>query len=146
MLFDDINRNVDPQDPASNKSGGSGWQDEYESGAPAEREVPIHTDKMSVLLNQWLDGEVTAATVKAASGGEDAVDLWNKIHDETELLRSRTTPLYVHKRIMDSLPDDLYRRRKPWYRRSVALNPVTLVVAALALIGIGVAIAHLAAH
>jgi hypothetical protein len=146
MLFDDINRNVDPQNPASSKSDGSGWQDEHEHSPSADREVPIHTDKMSVLLNQWLDGEVTAATVKAASGGDDAVDLWNKIHDETELLRGRTTPLYVHKRIMDSLPDDLYRRRQPWYRRSIALNSVVLMAAALALIGIGVVIARLAAH
>jgi hypothetical protein len=72
------------------------------------------------------------------------VDLWNKIHDETETLRSRTTPLYVHKRIMDSLPDDAYRLTRPWYRRPVTLQPAGLIAAAAALIALGVILAQAA--
>jgi len=75
-------------------------------------------------------------------GGGDAVDLWNKINDEAEVLRSRTTPLYVHKRIMDALPSDTYK--KPWYRRGVAMTPVALIAAAAALVAAGVIIARLA--
>lgn len=72
------------------------------------------------------------------------MDLWNKIHDEAETLRSRTTPLYVHKRIMDSLPDDSYRLRHPWYKRPVSMNPMMLAAAAAAMLGLGIAIAHAA--
>jgi len=79
-------------------------------------------------------------------GGEDTVDLWSKINDEAEILRSRTTPLYVHKRIMDALPEDTYRRSDPWYRRSVALTPVTLVAAGAVLLAVGAVIARLALH
>jgi hypothetical protein len=70
------------------------------------------------------------------------VDLWNKIHDEAETLRSRTTPLYVHKRIMDSLPDDTYRGHHPWYKRSISMSPAVMIAAAAVLLALGALIAH----
>ncbi len=108
-----------------------------------DREVPIFSENRSPsseVLDQWLDGDVSDSVMLATDDGDDTVDLWNKIHDEAELLRSRKTPLYVHKRIMDSLPDDLYRKRVPWYRRPVPVNPMLLIAIALGLVALGVAI------
>jgi hypothetical protein len=115
-------------------------------GAPThrapDREVPIPNSGGTALLHQWLDGDVSVAVVRATPGGNDAVDLWTKIHDEAETLRSRTTPLYVHKRIMDSLPDDTYRGHHPWYKRSITMNPAVMIAAAAVLLALGAIIAH----
>ena len=107
-----------------------------------DREVPIPNSGGTALLHQWLDGDVSISMVRATPGGNDAVDLWTKIHDEAETLRSRTTPLYVHKRIMDSLPDDTYRSHRPWYKRSISMNPAVMFVAAAVLLTLGAIIAH----
>ncbi len=107
-----------------------------------DREVPIPNSGGTALLHQWLDGDVSISMVRATPGGNDAVDLWTKIHDEAETLRSRTTPLYVHKRIMDSLPDDTYRGHRPWYKRSISMNPAVMFVAAAVLLTLGAIIAH----
>jgi len=116
---------------------------DHPTGQPvADREVPIPAVHYPSLLNQWLDGDVPMEAAKSERGGGDAVDLWTKINDEAEVLRSRTTPLYVHKRIMDSLPADTYK--KPWYRRAVAMTPLALVAAAAALVGVGAIVARLA--
>jgi len=112
----------------------------------ADREVPLPINNAVMLLHQWLDGDVPAAMVQATAGGNESVDLWTKINDEAELLRSRTTPLYVHKRIMDALPDDTYRRIQPWYRRPVMLNPGTVILGAAALLGFGALVARFAAR
>lgn len=108
-----------------------------------DREVPLPTSSTTSVLHQWLDGDVSAAVVRASQGGNDAVDLWTKIHDEAETLRSRTTPLYVHKRIMDSLPDDTYREQNPWYKRSIKMNPAVLIGGAAVLVGIGIVVAKM---
>lgn len=42
--------------------------------------------------------------------------LWDKINDEAEMLRSRTTPVYMKQRIMDALPE-APEPSKPWYKR-----------------------------
>ena len=42
--------------------------------------------------------------------------LWDKINDEAEMLRSRTTPVYMKQRIMDALPEKP-EPAKPWYKR-----------------------------
>jgi len=107
-----------------------------------DREVPIPSSGGTAVLHQWLDGDVNVSVLRATQGGNDAVDLWTKIHDEAETLRSRTTPLYVHKRIMDSLPDDTYRGHHPWYKRSISMNPAVLIVAAAVLLSLGAFIAH----
>jgi hypothetical protein len=121
-----------------------------ESEAPVgplpDREVPLPNGRGSMVLDQWLDGEATDAMLRATVGGNDALDLWTKIDGEAELLRSRTTPLYVHKRIMESLPDDMYQLNEPWYRRPVTLNPITLLAAATALLGIGILVSKIVIH
>jgi hypothetical protein len=119
---------------------------EIDLGPLADREVPLPNNQTPALVEAWLDGEISATTVRASQGGEEAVDIWTRINNEAEVLRTRTTPLYVHKRIMDALPADVHQLSHPWYRRAVTLNPITLIVAAAALLGIGVAIARLMAH
>ena len=41
-------------------------------------------------------------------------ELWKKISSEVEMLRSRTTPVYMKQRIMDALPEE---PPEPWYKR-----------------------------
>lgn len=135
---DHTDKEQDFQAPRSKPSDNDGAR----TRRTPDREVPIPNSGGPALLNQWLDGDVSVAVLRATPGGNDAVDLWNKIHDEAETLRSRTTPLYVHKRIMDSLPDDKYRGQLPWYKRSINMNPAALIAAAVVLLGIGAIIAH----
>jgi hypothetical protein len=125
-----------PSDPRGNRD------DKSLTHTLGDREVPVPTHGAVSVLHQWLDGDVSVAVLRATQGGNDSVDLWTKIHDEAETLRSRTTPLYVHKRIMDSLPDDTYRGHHPWYKRSIALNPVMVAIGAVALVGIGIIVAQ----
>ncbi len=47
---------------------------------------------------------------------KDKSPLWDKINDEAEMLRSRTTPVYMKQRIMDALPE-APEPSKPWYKR-----------------------------
>lgn len=132
----ELGRHDDPPTPAARTDN-----------APiADREVPLPRHLAPSLLHQWLDGDATVSVIRASTGGEDAVDLWTRINDEAELLRSRTTPLYVHKRIMDSLPADPYRVHQRWYRRPVSLNPLGILAAAAALVGLGALVARAAIH
>lgn len=47
---------------------------------------------------------------------DETSPLWDKINDEAEMLRSRTTPVYMKQRIMDALPE-APEPAKPWYKR-----------------------------
>lgn len=145
-MYDDLNTPEDHSDPALDYQPPRSKALDRDS-APArhlpDREVPVPNSSATSVLHQWLDGDVSVAVVRASQGGNDAVDLWTKIHDEAETLRSRTTPLYVHKRIMDSLPDDTYRGHHPWYKRSIAMNPAALIAGGAALIAIGAIVAKM---
>lgn len=139
MMYDDLNVPDDHTDPALDFEPRS---KPSEAGRATsrhlpDREVPLPTSATTSVLHQWLDGDVSATVVRASQGGNDAVDLWTKIHDEAETLRSRTTPLYVHQRIMDSLPDDTYQGHNPWYKRSVKMTPGVLAAVGAVLIAIG---------
>lgn len=146
-MYDDLNAPDDHADPGLEYQPPRSKASET-GRAPAhnlpDREVPLPNSGATSVLHQWLDGDVSVTVVRATQGGNDAVDLWTKIHDEAETLRSRTTPLYVHKRIMDSLPEDKYRGHHPWYKRSVAMNPAVMIAVAVALLGIGIVIAQTA--
>lgn len=65
------------------------------------------------------DGEGTRAMddKKAEKGAQkNTSPLWEKINDEAEMLRSRTTPVYMKQRIMDALPE-APDPGTPWYKR-----------------------------
>jgi hypothetical protein len=145
VMYDDLNAPDNHSDadlgfqPPRSKAGEN--EDALTQRLP-DREVPIPNSGGTSVLHQWLDGDVSVAVMRATQGGNDTVDLWNKIHDEAETLRSRTTPLYVHKRIMDSLPDDTYRSHHPWYKRSISINPAVMIAAGIVLFSLGALIAH----
>ena len=150
MLHDDLNTpdRTPPELGYVPKPGSVPAADRSEEQSPlvADREVPLPNNNAVMMLHQWLDGDAALGAVLATAGGNESVDLWTKINDEAELLRSRTTPLYVHKRIMESLPDDIYRLNQPWYRRPVMLNPTAMIVGAAALLGFGALVAKFAAR
>jgi len=70
-----------------------------------DREVPVPSAAGNAVLHDWLDGEVEQARARDAEGSSQ-VDLWNKINAETQVLRSRHTPVHVQKAIMSALPDE----------------------------------------
>lgn len=146
MMYDDLST------PEENSNGDLGYQPSRSNGSEKadrlsrrqpDREVPIPNSGGTATLHRWLDGEVSVAVLRATQGGNDAADLWTKIHDEAETLRSRTTPLYVHKRIMDSLPEDKYHGNQHWYKRPISVNPAVMIAAAAVLLSIGAFIAHM---
>ena len=70
-----------------------------------DREVPLPAASGHAVLHDWLDGEGEQSRVRDAEGASQ-VDLWNRINAETQMLRNRTTPVYVQKAIMSALPDE----------------------------------------
>lgn len=74
---------------------------------------------------------------------KDSKEMWARIDAEAEELRTRRTPLYVHKRIMDSIPDDLYSKREPWYTKRMSVGVVVGVVVVILSLAAGIAIGKL---
>ncbi len=143
MMYDDLNTR---DESAASETGYQPRPRPVSPRAPQQslpdREVPVPGNAPS-LVHQWLDGDVSTAVMRATLGGNETADLWSRINDEAETLRSRTTPLYVHKRIMDSLPNDTHRARNPWYRRSLSVQPAVMLAGAAALVGVGAVVARL---
>ena len=135
-------------DPESGLPRPSRPQHDFTPQPLADREVPLPRSLTPPVVQAWLDGEATRTMVLSNPGGNDAVDLWTRINSEAELLRTRTTPLYVHKRIMESIPDNLPRPRPnhPWYKKPVLMHPMTLLAAAAACLGLGALIARVVAR
>jgi hypothetical protein len=86
------------------RGAGNRKQDARESRV-MDREVPLPAASGHAALHHWLDGEVEQSSARDAEGSLQ-VDLWNRINAETQMLRSRTTPVYVQKAIMSALPDE----------------------------------------
>ena len=86
------------------RPSGKPKQDARESRV-MDREVPLPTAPGHATLHDWLDGEVEQARARDAEGSSQ-VELWNRINAETQMLRSRTTPVHVQKAIMSALPDE----------------------------------------
>ena len=84
--------------------GNSRKQDARESRV-IDREVPLPAAPGHTVLHDWLDGEGEQSRVRDSEGAQQ-VDLWNKINEETRMLRSRTTPVHVQKAIMSALPNE----------------------------------------
>jgi hypothetical protein len=70
-----------------------------------DREVPLPTAPGHAMLHDWLDGEIEQSRARDAEGSSQ-VELWNRINEETRMLRSRTTPVHVQKAIMSALPSE----------------------------------------
>lgn len=95
-----------------------------------DREVPLPAASGHAVLHDWLDGEVEQSRVRDAEGASQ-VDLWNRINAETQMLRNRTTPVYVQKAIMSALPDEAPSTSSVAGTR-IRMSPRTLFLAAAA--------------
>src|SRR5438270_11180384 len=121
--------------------------DEGESNAPRrtkpkagervmDREVPLRASPEHAALHGWLDGELEQSRAREAEGSSQ-VDLWAKINAESEMLRRRTTPVYVQKAIMSALPDETPSTVTGWWREKLPLKPTTVVLAIAGAIAVG---------
>ena len=99
-----------------------------------DREVPLPAAPGHAALHDWLDGEVEQSRARDAEGNLQ-VDLWNRINAETQMLRSRTTPVHVQKAIMSALPDEAPSTSAGLIRRTGLSPRFLLIVAAAAAIG-----------
>jgi hypothetical protein len=139
--------NLDPRDIGPKNDGDSFRRDRADnrreqSEAPlSDREVPLDSLRMHPSLHAWLDGEVEEEFARTSAGSRK-VDMWGSINQQTEVLRHRTTPVYLQKRIMDALPDS-YAAARPWYQRPVQVNPATLIAGSIGALLAGAAIASM---
>lgn len=112
------------------RPAGKPKQDARESRV-MDREVPLPTAPGRAALHDWLDGEVEQARARDAEGNLK-VELWNRINAETQMLRSRTTPVHVQKAIMSALPDEAPSASAGVLRRAGLRPKFLLIVAAAA--------------
>lgn len=93
-----------------------------------DREVPVPAASGHAALHDWLDGDMEQARVRDVEGGRQ-IDLWNRINAESQMLRSRTTPVHVQKAIMNALPDEV-----PALSQRKMIRPATLALVAAAVV------------
>jgi hypothetical protein len=123
-------------------AGGEGESNVRKRTKPAQaprvmdREVPLRAMPEHAALHGWLDGELEQSSAREAEGSLQ-VDLWAKINAESEMLRRRTTPVYVQKAIMSALPDETPSRAAAWWAKRVAAKPTTVFLAAAGAAAIG---------
>jgi hypothetical protein len=121
--------NVTGGDSDVGRSGGKPKQDARESRV-MDREVPLPTAPGHAVLHDWLDGDVEQSRARDVEGSSQ-VELWNRINEETRMLRSRTTPVYVQKAIMSALPDEAPSNSTATKR---GVSPKTIILLAAAAI------------
>jgi hypothetical protein len=122
--------NVTGGDSDVGRPGGKTKQDARESRV-MDREVPLPTAPGHAVLHDWLDGDVEQARARDVEGSSQ-VELWNRINEETRMLRSRTTPVHVQKAIMSALPDEAPASPTATIRRVSPKTIFLLVVVAAA--------------
>jgi hypothetical protein len=122
-------------------AGDEGESNVRKRGTPAknarvlDREVPLKASPEHAALHGWLDGELEQSRATEAEGTSQ-VELWAKINAETEMLRRRTTPVYVQKAIMSALPDETPSRSVGW-RQQLQMKPTTIVLAIAGVLAVG---------
>ena len=94
-----------------------------------DREVPLSSVPDHAALHDWLDGEIEQSRARDAEGTPQ-IDLWTRINAETEMLRRRTTPIYVQKAIMSALPDETPSASRGLWTRATKSRKTVLVVSA----------------
>ena len=118
--------NVTGGDSDVGRPGGKQKQDARESRV-MDREVPLPTAPGHAVLHDWLDGDVEQSRARDVEGSSQ-VELWNRINEETRVLRSRTTPVHVQKAIMSALPDEAPSTSAATMRR-VSTKTIVLLAA-----------------
>ena len=113
------------------------------SRAPmADREVPLDGGHPALLVQQWLDGEATEAAARREEMHD--VELWQRINEETERRRRMVTPAPVLGRIMAAIPAAATPAAPlSWWKRSTSLTNTGVMLAAAALIALGIVVGTL---
>ena len=107
----------------------------------ADREIPLDGGHPSLLVQQWLDGEVSETAARRAEAQD--VELWQRINEEAERRRRMVTPSPVLDRIMAAIPQAAPVEPVSFWKRSVALNATGMMVAAAALLALGIVVGTL---
>jgi len=107
----------------------------------ADREVPLEGGHPALAVQQWLDGEITETAARRADVHD--VELWQRINEEAERRRRMVTPSPVLDRIMAAIPQAAPVEPVSFWKRSVALNATGAMVAAAALVALGIVVGTL---
>ena len=107
----------------------------------ADREIPLDGGHPSLLVQQWLDGEVSENAARRAEAHD--VELWQRINEEAERRRRMVTPAPVLDRIMASIPQAAPVEPTAWWKRSVSMTAAGAAVAAAALLALGLVVGTL---
>ena len=107
----------------------------------SDREVPLGGGRPTLLVQQWLDGEVSEATARRADAHD--VDLWQRINEETERRRRMITPAPLFDRIMAAIPEAAPVEPVSWWKRPLSLSAPIAMAAAAAILVLGVALGSL---
>ena len=109
----------------------------------ADREVPIGFSVTPAGVHEWLDGDLPETDVRRADSARH-VEFWNRLNAEAVARRQIRTPAHVQAQIMAAIAPAKAVAAEPWFRRSVALNPIVALAAAAALVGLGALVAMMA--
>ena len=122
-------------------NGGEKRRDQTnESARPlADREVPIHRERLSATVHQWLDGELPEAAVRTPAL-ERQVELWKSISADLDVRRRVATPAGAMERIMAALPQTTPTVITPWHARPMEVTPAVAAAAGAGLLAVGVAL------
>jgi len=110
----------------------------------ADREVPIGFAVTPAGVHEWLDGDAAESDIRRADSARH-IEFWNRLNAEAVARRQIRTPAHVQAQIMAAIAPTKATMVEPWYRKSVAINPILALAAAAALVGFG-AIMALAAR
>ena len=108
-MFDQHEAHDGPQDLGQHKEHRDAVGDRPQAARPlADREVPLPgstaaTDGAALVINHWLDGDVTEADAHRADSKQ--VDMWKLVTAETDRRKRITTPAHVAANIMAALPE-----------------------------------------
>ena len=108
----------------------------------ADREVALGGEGHPALaVQQWLDGELSEAAARRASGRE--VELWSRIAEETERRRRMVTPAPMVERLMAAIPESRPAAPTSWWQRPAPFNTALAVAGGAILLAAGAALGAL---
>jgi hypothetical protein len=107
----------------------------------ADREIPLGGGHPSLLVQQWLDGEVSESAARRAEAHD--VELWQRINEEAERRRRMVTPAPVLDRIMAAIPQAAPVEPIGFWKRSVSVSAYGAMIAAAGLLALGVVVGTL---
>ena len=109
----------------------------------ADREVPIGFAVTPAGVHEWLDGELPEADVRRSDTARH-VEFWNRLNAEAAVRREVRTPPHVQAQIMAAIAPAKATVAEPWFRKSIAINPIVAIAAAAGLVMLGAAAALIA--